>query len=630
MKFVTLAAPVEQFDEIVERCVLNQQFHVENAQQVMKEVRNLRPLLATNPYTSMLRLADGLLDRLGIAAAYQPMEEEMTLEAAEEYLRGLETQLDEIEGKMNSLRQEITDDRAEAEQLDGLSGYDLELSKLRSLEYLRFRYGYMPKETYDSFQSSLDTWEDLYFFPVRTERGQVFGFYFTSRAASEKVDTLFNSLHFVRLGLALNYDGTAEESIQMLRCQADDDEKTLQDLETQLHEISQTEKEKLLAMHSWLYYRDQARDLRRYGAQTKNSFYLVGWVPGEELPALQEIFKEFPDLAVVVDDPSENPSLTPPTKLKNGPLGRLFEPFLKMYGLPGYHEIDPTRFMAITYCLFFAIMFGDVGQGLGLFVIGLLWAKARDSWLARIVACCGIASTISGFVYGSVFGMEDLLPWGFKILEGNNVIILLGIALGLGVFMLGFVMVMNLINGVHQHDFDKILFGANGVAGIVFYLGIIVAVLVTLLFPISLLKAWYILPVIVLPLVLILFREPLSKLCAGDPDWKPKSIGNLLVAGFFELFENVLSYVTNTLSFLRVAAYAITHVSLMLVIMSLGGDGFNPIIMVIGNLFVMGFEGLLVGIQVLRLEFYELFGRFYTSGGREFCPKVIDYTTKSV
>ena len=86
---------------------------------------------------------------------------------------------------------------------------------------------------------------------------------------------------------------------------------------------------------------------------------------------------------------------------------------------------------------------------------------------------------------------------------------------------------------------------------------------------------------------------------------------------------------------MRVGAYAITHVGLMLVVHMLaglaGGVG-GPagiLILVLGNAFVMGFEGLLVGIQVLRLEFYELFGRFYDDGGIPFVPKKIDYAART-
>ncbi len=139
----------------------------------------------------------------------------------------------------------------------------------------------------------------------------------------------------------------------------------------------------------------------------------------------------------------------------------------------------------------------------------------------------------------------------------------------------------------------------------------------------------YVLPVLVLPLVLMLLKEPLVDLLNGHKDWYKISWGGLLSTGFFELFETMLSYLTNTLSFMRVGAYAITHVGLMMVIQMLAGSNMNPIVIVLGNVFVMGFEGLLVGIQVLRLEFYELFGRFYDDGGVAYGPKVIDYTARS-
>ena len=84
-----------------------------------------------------------------------------------------------------------------------------------------------------------------------------------------------------------------------------------------------------------------------------------------------------------------------------------------------------------------------------------------------------------------------------------------------------------------------------------------------------------------------------------------------------------------------IGARNITHVGLMLVVHMLaglaGGVG-GPagiLILVLGNAFVMGFEGLLVGIQVLRLEFYELFGRFYDDGGIPFVPKKIDYAART-
>ena len=115
----------------------------------------------------------------------------------------------------------------------------------------------------------------------------------------------------------------------------------------------------------------------------------------------------------------------------------------------------------------------------------------------------------------------------------------------------------------------------------------------------------YVLPVLILPLVLMLLREPLSHLLAKDPHWREFSVGEVLGTGFFELFETLLSYLTNTLSFMRVGAYAITHVGLMLVVHMLaglaGGVG-GPagiLILVLGNAFAT--PGLTIDTHFGRL-----------------------------
>ena len=99
--------------------------------------------------------------------------------------------------------------------------------------------------------------------------------------------------------------------------------------------------------------------------------------------------------------------------------------------------------------------------------------------------------------------------------------------------------------------------------------------------------------------------------------------GMFIVQGFFEMFEVLLSYFSNTLSFVRVGAFAVSHAAMMEVVLMLAGvESGNPnwAVVVLGNVFVCGMEGLIVGIQVLRLEYYELFSRFYHGTGRAFKP----------
>lgn len=169
----------------------------------------------------------------------------------------------------------------------------------------------------------------------------------------------------------------------MLRHEAEDDEKKVGNLEREISQLAQQESGQLLAVRSWLRCREQVCDLRRYAAQSKSTFYLLGWVPEQDLPALAERFREFPDLSVVTDDPGEELPAKPPTKLKNGVLARIFEPFLKMYGLPGYDEIDPSLFMAITYCLFFGIRFGKWGKESGCLSSVWPWPGSRKCGWGR-------------------------------------------------------------------------------------------------------------------------------------------------------------------------------------------------------------------------------------------------------
>ena len=96
-----------------------------------------------------------------------------------------------------------------------------------------------------------------------------------------------------------------------------------------------------------------------------------------------------------------------------------------------------------------------------------------------------------------------------------------------------------------------------------------------------------------------------------------------IVQTFFEMFEVLLSYFSNSLSFVRIGAFAVSHAAMMEVVLMLAGaeaGSPNWVVVVLGNIFVCGLEGLIVGIQVLRLEYYEMFSRFYKGTGREFKP----------
>ena len=641
MKLLTLAGPLERFDQVVSACVIDQQFHPEPALRLMGEVKGVMPMDNSNPYAPLLRRAEEVAREAGVELAYAPFPDRLPRKELTAYFDQVEEQVMTLTRRREELEHTPAEPAAAVEQLEYLRGIGADLDELWGLEFSRFRYGYLPRETYDSFQDALDQEDDLLFVPTTLGPRRVYGVYFTTKQAKSRVDMLFSSLHFTRINLEVQPHGTVEQAIAELNAGVERMKGEAAQAEGELRALREQERGRLLSDYAYLRYHSECRDLRRYACRSRDSFYLVGWVPEDAVADIQERMAQFSELSCVIDVASDVDRFTPPTKLKNPFLGRVFQPFLEMYGLPSYHEKDPSLLMAVTYCLFFGIMFGDLGQGLCLALLGLVLTKVKGMWLGSIITCCGLSGALFGCVYGSVFGFEDILP-GFKIMEEtrlsglgvvSNVLLLLVLSIALGIFMLLLVMAVNILNGVRQRNFEKIFFGPNGAAGMVFYAGVLIAALAGVAFGVNLLTPAYVLPVLVLPLALMLFREPLSHLAAGDPEWRSFSLGEVLGTGVFELFETLLSYLTNTLSFMRIGAYAITHVGLMLVVHMLaqlaGGVGgpVGIVILVAGNAFVMGFEGLLVGIQVLRLEFYELFGRFYDDGGVPFTPKKIDYTS---
>ena len=186
--------------------------------------------------------------------------------------------------------------------------------------------------------------------------------------------------------------------------------------------------------------------------------------------------------------------------------------------------------------------------------------------------------------------------------------------------IIAFAMVLNIINAVKSKDAGRAVFSQNGLAGLIFYFAAIAAGLSMFLnFGIQI-APWLIGISIGVPLLMIFVQEPLSLLIEKKKDWMPEKKGMFIVEKFFELFEILLSFITNTMSFIRVGAFALNHVGMMSVVFLLSdmAQGGSVVVQVLGNLLVIGLEGLIVGIQVLRLEYYEMFSRFFVGDGKEF------------
>ncbi len=376
-------------------------------------------------------------------------------------------------------------------------------------------------------------------------------------------------------------------------------------------------------------------EARKYVTCYGERFSITGFVALDDVQKVTEVFNDMKDVEIEDRPADSDKRLTPPTKLKNGWLTRPFSFFVEMYGVPAYGELDPTPLVAISYMLLFGIMFGDLGQGIVLIILGYLFSKKSGNPLGDIGVRIGISSSIFGAIYGSVFGFEEVLNplykslFGLKdkpidVMDADFTMKLLIMAVGIGIVFILISMIVNTALNFKRGNKGEAWFSQNGVAGLVMYTSVIAGAVLSAA-GIAVFNPIYVICLIILPLILIFMKEALINKMAHKPLF-PEGFGGYFTEAFFECFEILLTFLANTMSFLRVGGFVLSHAGMMMVVMTLAqmaGPMWAWLVIIIGNVFVMGLEGLIVGIQVLRLEFYEMFSRYFDGNGVAFSsPKM--------
>ena len=369
-----------------------------------------------------------------------------------------------------------------------------------------------------------------------------------------------------------------------------------------------------------LDYSEKANNLKNDMAHGSDYFYLSGWVPESKLESFQKLENKHKNTLINSKEVSEV-SEQPPTRLKNNPFVKPFEYMVNMYGPPSYNEIDPTPFFAITYMLLYGLMFGDLGQGLVFLGLGF-WLSKKNETFGALLKRIGISASVFGLMYGSFFGREDLIP-ALLIKPFDNIMTVLIASVAFGVTLMVISYIIGIYNKVHlQKNIEEGIFGKEGLAGLMMMTAFIIIVLAIV--NIGPIPKTIGLILLILSIVMIIFKQPIARKLEGNKRLYDQEKGDYYLEGSFSVIEALLSVFSNLVSFTRVGAFAINHVGLYMafeVMAKLIGGGVKGfIILVIGNIFIIGLEGMIVGIQGLRLEFYEMFSKYYEGNGRLFRP----------
>ena len=347
-------------------------------------------------------------------------------------------------------------------------------------------------------------------------------------------------------------------------------------------------------------------------AQNRGNLAQVrGWVPAADIAQLHQTLQQNLTHPFVMQarEPNSKDHRLVPSVLRHNRWLAPFSLLVTQYGVPRYGELNPTSLFALTYVCMFGMMFGDVGHGAVILLAALL-ARRRLGSFTFFAVTAGLSSILFGFLYGSLFGYEHILP-AVWISPFSDPLYMMGVALLWGIGFITLNGLLSIFNHVLAGDWRGALFANSGLLSLLFYAG-----LLGLSFDFYRQASsgpWW----------SLLTWLSLCGLFAYNLQEHQTVLSERILVALIETFETLVGYVSNTLSFLRVAAFSLNHVALAIAVFTLAnlmGQAGHWVMVVFGNLFILVLEGAIVTIQVLRLEYYEGFTRFFAGDGRAFRP----------
>ncbi|MCF0247990.1 MAG: ATPase [Synergistes sp.] len=512
--------------------------------------------------------------------------------------------------------------------VEALAGTEFGPSDLAEGDFMKTFFGCLSEENFERLEESSDE-SPIIVNKLTESNGNVWAMVVTVPSYFEQTKSLLEAVYFKEFSLkdiAAQLEGS--DPLSLVKKRIANHENAIRGLAKAAKDMLKERRADYELLYSQLYTMQRVYDVCKGRGEISGMFVLSGWIPEDTYESIKQTVEEEAPTTTLIVEQTKDISYTGiriPTKLKNNAFVRAFQDIVSMYSLPSYGEIDPSPIVAITFTLFFGFMFGDVGHGILLFIGSMLLVKRgimRRS-LGNVMKMASISAIVFGFLYGSIFCLEGIIP-AFWLNPMQDVNKLLTISIGLGVFMISLGLILNMVKHYKDRDFGMLLFDGQGMAGLALYWALC-ALAVIYMVDVKIPEAaadflW--IAVFVLILVMI-FKDVLARYLL-----RSKSEGESAVMNVFDILHNLLSFISNTASFVRLAAFALNHVGLSLAVIMLsemvyklpGGIIMKGLILIVGNLLIVALEGLIVFIQTLRLEYYEFFGKFYKGGGNAFKP----------
>jgi len=561
---------------------------------------------------------------------------------------------------VDDLKRRVTGSIEEAKRVDdaykealAFSNLKASYSELEHLSFLSLRIGKIDPTLFEALKDAVG--ERAVVIPLGNDNSRILAA--SSKKGRFALDTELKKFNFVNMEIPQDFKGIPDDVLAGLKNEKIVAAQKVTEMEKERSNFAETHREKLLALLGSFSIGMQIQDVESKLQSTELVYRLTGWISARDSDAMMKELDQLTEGRIAIREylPSEVPSVINgkeqvPVEVHHRKFVKGFERMLFSYGAPVYGTIDPTPFVALFFTLLFGIMFGDFGQGFVIFVLGILLEKrilriGTYNRSAPVFIAVGASSMIMGLLTGEFFTNETLLePFAYWVTglfgkphapivklmpsgtDTSAMFAMFGVAIAVGFLINTIGLIINITNKFIVRKPGRALFGKTGLAGACFFWYIVALVVRVLFFHQTASRFDFI--AIGVFMFFAAFGEPFERLVDGERPIAENGIGALVISGVVELIEVISTYLSNSVSFLRVGAFALAHAVLAFVISMLAdmiGSPGGIIVTVFGNALVIVLEGMIVAIQVVRLQYYEFFSKFFNETGVEFSPFCFTY-----
>ncbi len=566
-----------------------------------------------------------------------------------------EREINGIESELDSLRKELGGSERIKERLSLLRKFDIEPGHLGEFEHIYVVAGITKPEDLVRLKEALTLLPRTILKEFQTSKEEVLVFITSLKEFKEDIMRLLSSISFDEISLPKGIPKSFDKAITWIERRIEEINKKMSDLEGRLTEVRNKFAEEAPYLEKVLRYSYAIAVAQAKILRSRMMSVFQGWIPEDRMDILSRYLNDLAEKRqskIIYYFSGPAPNEKPPTVLRTPKLFKAYLSLVRQYGIPDPHETDPTLISGILWTIMFGFMFPDLGQGLVIMLLGILFVKSKAKELmgipiksvGRLMIGAGLVAAITGALIGDVFLSEEILH---PLLPGlapgwlekaSNIIWLIKLAIFFGIIEVSIGLLLATYNHIKKGHLAEAILGEKGLAGLIMFLSMaflgFAFIGVTIIpnvieFPginvssyLAALSTLNISKLISWPEITVTI--PIFTLLASIFMIILKSIVEReeLALTFGMLFEAVISSFSNMLSFVRLAGFNVAHAVLAIVIarMSEVSPGMGIGMLLFLNFFTLTLELVIVMIQALRLVFYEFMTKFYSGTGQPFRP----------